>query len=60
MCTNKCNLYQRKVTEILVKDLRNLYTCPNCNKQVKPQGITGHVKACAKEWRKKKKIKLKL
>jgi hypothetical protein len=52
-------IVQRKVTEILVKDSHNYYTCPNCNKQFKPQGITGHVKACAKEWCKKKKIKLK-
>jgi len=52
-------IVQRKVTEILVKDSHNYYTCPNCNKQFKLQGIIGHVKACAKEWCKKKKVKLK-
>ncbi len=48
---------QRKVPETLLKDSNNYYTCPNCNKQFKPQGITGHINACAKEWCKKKKIK---
>jgi exonuclease III len=52
-----------KVTDVLAKQgLKNLdgtYTCPNpkCPRGVfKPQGITGHVKSCAKEWCKKNGI----
>ncbi len=57
--TVKHSLEQPKVTEILVKESNNLYTCPKCSRCFKSQGITGHVKACAKEWCKRHKIKLK-
>jgi hypothetical protein len=46
----------RKVTEALKKGTNNNYTCPNCKKQFKPQGITGHVRSCAKDWCKKNNI----
>jgi adenylate cyclase class IV len=49
----------RKVIEVLVKSSNNLYKCPGCGKQFKPQGITNHVKACSKsnDWCKKNRIK---
>jgi hypothetical protein len=46
----------RKVIEVLVKDYNNKYTCPNCNKQFQPQGITGHVRACAQQWCKQNNV----
>ncbi len=55
----KRGIIRRKVTEILNKDINNYYTCPNCGRCFKPQGITGHVKSCAKIWCKKHKITLK-
>jgi hypothetical protein len=47
----------RKVTEVLVKDENNLYTCPNCKKKFKPQGVTRHVRACATNWCKKNNVR---
>ncbi|CAF3152656.1 unnamed protein product [Rotaria sp. Silwood2] len=49
----------RKATDVLVKNINNLYKCPGCGKQFKPQGITNHVKACfkSKDWCKKNRIK---
>ena len=40
----------RKIVEVLVKNSNNnnMYTCPNCKKKFKPQGIAGHVRSCAK------------
>jgi uncharacterized protein with PIN domain len=55
----KRGMVQEKVTEILIKDSHNYYTCPNCNRLFKPQGITGHVKSCARDWYNKHKIKFK-
>jgi len=48
-----------KVTEVLAKNSNNLYKCPGCGKQFKPQGITNHVKACtkSKDWCKKNMLK---
>ena len=48
---------KRKVIEVLSKAANNKYKCPGCGKQFKPQGITGHVKACAKSWCKNDNIK---
>ncbi|CAF2121924.1 unnamed protein product [Rotaria magnacalcarata] len=39
-----------KVTEVLAKNQHNDYACPKCHRTFKPQGITNHVKSCAKEW----------
>ncbi|CAF3321652.1 unnamed protein product [Rotaria socialis] len=52
-------LIKRKVTEILVKSTNNHYACPGCGIQLKPQGITNHVKSCvnAQVWCKNNKIK---
>ncbi|CAF1092674.1 unnamed protein product [Didymodactylos carnosus] len=50
---------QRKVTEILVKKRNGNYKCPRCSRQFKPQGITGHVKSCAKKWCVQNKVKMK-
>ena len=47
----------RKVVEVWVKN-SNMYTCPNCKKKFKPQGITGHVRSCAKAWCKKNNIEM--
>ena len=49
----------RKVVKVLVKKSNNdMYTCPNCKKQFKLQGITGHVRSCAKVWCKKNNIEM--
>ena len=55
----------RKVVEVLVKNSNNnnnnnnnMYTCSNCKKKFKPQGITGHVRSCAKAWCKKNNIEM--
>jgi hypothetical protein len=53
----KRGIVQQKVTAILVKGSNGYYICPNCDRRFKPQGITGHVKACAKVWCKKHNIK---
>jgi hypothetical protein len=45
-----------KVTEILPRNPSGGYSCPQCKKEFKPQGITNHVKSCAKEWCKKNGI----
>jgi isochorismate hydrolase len=55
--TAESGFVQEKVTEILIKDLNNYYTCANSNRRFKPQEITGHVKSCVKNWCKKHKIK---
>ena len=39
-----------KITELLCRNINNTYTCPNCKKQFKPQGITNHTRSCAKKW----------
>ncbi|CAM4859591.1 unnamed protein product [Rotaria socialis] len=39
-----------KITELLCRNNNNTYTCPNCKKQFKPQGITNHTRSCAKKW----------
>ena len=39
-----------KITELLCRRNNNTYTCPNCKKQFKPQGITNHTRSCAKKW----------
>ncbi len=39
-----------KVTEFIPRNNNKTYTCPNCKKEFKPQGITNHVKSCAKIW----------
>ena len=51
------NSIQHKVTDILTKH-NNLYECPGCKSNFKPQGITNHVKSCAgaKQWCKQNKI----
>ncbi|CAF0784330.1 unnamed protein product [Didymodactylos carnosus] len=49
---------QRKVTEVLVKGSNNSYECPNCQKKFKAQGITGHIRAYAPQWRKNNNIKI--
>ena len=48
----------RKVTEVIKKETNNNYKCPNCHKHFKPQGITGHVRSCAKDWCRKNNIML--
>ena len=50
----------RKVVEVLVKNSNNnnMYTCPNCKKNFKPQEITVHVRSCAKAWCKKNNIEM--
>ena len=50
----------RKVVEVLVKNSNNnnMCTCPNCKKKFKSQGITGHVRSCAKAWCKKNNIEM--
>ena len=50
----------RKVVEVLVKNNNNnnMYTCPNCKKKFKSQGITGHVRSCAKACCKKNNIEM--
>ncbi len=45
-----------KVTDILPRNPSGGYGCPQCKKEFKPQGITNHVKSCAKEWCKKNGI----
>lgn len=40
----------RKVTELLNKNARSKYNCPQCNNQFSSQGITRHVRSCAPEW----------
>jgi hypothetical protein len=45
-----CGAVKRKVTEVLVKDSNNMYECPGCQQKFKPQGITGHVRACEAHW----------
>ena len=39
-----------RVTELIPKNHDNSYTCPNCKRNFKPQGITKHAKSCAKQW----------
>ena len=41
-----------KIIELLLKNNNNEYICPNqtCNRPLKAQGATAHVKACAKAW----------
>ena len=39
-----------KVTQLISKNGDNSYACPNCRRDFKPQGITNHVKSCAKSW----------
>ena len=39
-----------RITELIPKNQDNSYTCPNCTRLFKPQGITKHVKSCAKQW----------
>ena len=48
---------QEKVTEILIYDSNNYYTCSTCNRRFKPQDITVHLESCAKNWRKGHKTK---
>ena len=48
----------KKVTEVLVKDIKNMYECPECHRRFKPQGITSHVRSCAIQWCKKNNIKM--
>jgi hypothetical protein len=38
------------VTILIPKNANSEYTCPKCKLDYKGQGITGHVKACAKHW----------
>ena len=56
------NKAPRKVVEVLVKNNNNnnnnMYICPNCKKKFKSQGITGHVRSCAKAWCKKNNIEM--
>jgi len=46
----RIGVHQIKVTEALKRNQNNTYTCPNCTKSFKPQGVTNHVRTCAKEW----------
>ena len=39
-----------KVTQLIPRSNNKTYICPNCKKELKPQGITNHVKSCAKKW----------
>lgn len=45
-----------KITEILAKNQQNKYSCPKCHRTFKHQGITNHVRSCAKEWCRKNGI----
>jgi hypothetical protein len=47
-----------KVIERLTRNSSGKYTCPKCKRQCMPQGITNHVKSCAKEWCKRNEIYL--
>ena len=39
-----------KVTEILGRNVNGKYTCPGCEREFAPQGITRHLRACDPEW----------
>ena len=39
-----------KVTEVIPQNNNKTYTCPNCKNEFKPEGVTKHVKSCAKKW----------
>ena len=45
-----------RVVELLRKNTDRTYTCPRCNVGFMPQGITKHVKSCAKQWCKLNRI----
>ena len=46
-----------KATEVIPRNNNKTYTCPNCKKEFKPQGVTKHVKSCAMKWCRKNGIK---
>ena len=47
-----------RIIDFLEKNNRNGYMCANqdCGRLLKPQGVTSHVKACAKLWLKKQGV----
>jgi hypothetical protein len=54
----RIGVQQIKVTEALKRNQNNTYTCPKCTKSFKPQGITNHVRTCAKDWCTQNKIRM--
>jgi hypothetical protein len=54
----RIGVQQIKVTEALKRNHNNTYTCPKCTKSFKPQGITSHVRTCAKDWCIQKQIRM--
>ena len=53
----KVTCIQRKVVEVIPRNVNGTYTCPACNKMFKPQGITKHVKSCSRTWCQQNNIK---
>jgi predicted RNA-binding Zn-ribbon protein involved in translation (DUF1610 family) len=41
-----------RVTQVLPRNSNNTYTCPECQGQFQPQGISNHIKFRAPECRK--------
>jgi hypothetical protein len=54
----RVGVHQVKVAEALKQNPNNTYTCPQCTKSFRPQGVTNHVRSREKDWCLQNKIRM--